>query len=176
MDKYIQSDRHRIGRRPLLFQVVMRKCASSSGFLQLIYRGVYRYLCSKRAIEISWRTKIGYGLYIGHAYGITINDQVKIGNNCNIHKGVTIGQENRGVRMGVPEIGNDVWIGVNATIVGGVTIGDDVLIAPNSYINCDVPSHSIVIGNPCSIKHCDNATEHYINNRFVENNMFKPMP
>ena len=46
-----------------------------------------------------------------------------------------------------------------------IKIGDDVLIAPNSYVNCDIPSHSIVFGNPCVIKHRDNATEDYVNNR-----------
>ena len=70
-----------------------------------------------------------------------------------------------GGRQGTPVIGNEVWIGINATIVGKVTIGDDVLIAPNSYVNCDVPSHSIVFGNPCIIKHRENATEGYINRK-----------
>lgn len=68
-------------------------------------------------------------------------------------------------RQGTPVIGNEVWIGINAAIVGNVTIGDDVLIAPNSYVNCDVPSHSIVFGNPCITKHRENATEGYINRR-----------
>lgn len=97
---------------------------------------------------------------------ITINSEVVIGSNCNIHKGVTIGQENRGLRKGVPTIGDCVWIGVNATIVGKITIGDDVLIAPNSFVNCDVPSHSIFYGNPCIIKHRENATEGYINRKW----------
>lgn len=78
---------------------------------------------------------------------------------------MTIGQENRGIRKGVPVIGNEVWIGINATIVGKITIGDDVLIAPNSYVNCDIPSHSVVFGNPCVIKYREKATEGYINNR-----------
>lgn len=86
-----------------------------------------------------------------------------IGKNCNIHKGVTIGQENRGKRKGTPVIGNNVWIGVNSTIVGGITIGDDVLIAPNTFVNQSVPDHSVVFGNPCIIKHRDQATEGYIN-------------
>lgn len=80
-----------------------------------------------------------------------------------ISKGVTIGQENRGKRKGTPCIGNNVWIGVNATIVGNVVIGNDVLIAPNTYINCDIPDHSIVFGNPCIVKHADDATKDYIN-------------
>ena len=77
---------------------------------------------------------------------------------------MTIGQENRGVRKGTPTIGNKVWIGINSTIVGKITIGDDVLIAPNSYVNRDIPSHSIVFGNPCIVKYRENATENYINN------------
>lgn len=65
----------------------------------------------------------------------------------------------------LPVLGDCVWLGVNSTVVGAVTIGDDVLIAPNSYVNCDVPSHSIVIGNPCRIIPRDNATEGYVNKR-----------
>ena len=118
----------------------------------------------KYGLEIPIETKIGKGLYLGHAFNITINPNAEIGDNCNIHKGVLIGQENRGRRKGAPKLGNKVWIGINAAIVGKVTIGNDVLIAPNSYVNCDVPSHSVVYGNPCIIKHRDNATEGYINN------------
>ena len=84
--------------------------------------------------------------------------------NSDIHKGVVIGQENRGKRKGAPTIWDSVWIGINAAIVGNITIGDDVLIAPNSFVNCDVPSHSIVYGNPCQIKNSENATQGYINN------------
>ena len=88
-----------------------------------------------------------------------------IGENVNIATGVTIGKANRGSNMGVPRIGNNVWIGTNAVIVGNITIGDDVLIAPNTYINVDVPSHSIVVGNPAVLHSRENATEGYINRR-----------
>lgn len=121
-----------------------------------IYRHFY-------GLEIYSETQIGKGFYIGHPYGITINPDAIIGENCNVHKGVVIGRENRGKRKGAPIIGNRVWIGINAAIVGNIKIGDDVLIAPCSYVNCDVPSHSIVFGNPCIIRHRDNATEGYIN-------------
>lgn len=62
-------------------------------------------------------------------------------------------------------IGNNVFIGINAVIVGNIHIGSDVLIAPNSYVNIDVPDHSIVIGNPAAIHANENATEGYINFR-----------
>lgn len=143
-----------------------RKCQfTSNKLLATINRIRFRGIKQKLSIELFGQTSIGHGLYIGHPYGITINSDVVIGSNCNIHKGVTIGQENRGARKGTPTIGNCVWIGVNATIVGKINIGDDVLIAPNSFVNCDIPSHSVVFGNPCIIKHKENATEGYINNK-----------
>lgn len=102
-------------------------------------------------------------MYFGHAYCITINPKAVLGRKINLHKGVTIGQENRGKRKGTPVIGDNVWIGVNATIVGSTHVESDILIAPNSYVNCDVPDYSIVFGNPCIIKHSDFATENYVN-------------
>ena len=76
--------------------------------------------------------------------------------------GITIGVELRGKRKGAPTIGDRVWIGPNATIVGKISVGNDVLIGANSYVNFDVPDHSIVIGNPGRIICKENATEGYI--------------
>lgn len=114
-------------------------------------------------LEIPPSAEIGPGLYLGHAFNITVNPAARIGKNVNLHKGVVIGQENRGPRKGAPVIGDRVWVGANAVIVGKVTVGNDVLVAPGAYINCDVPSHSVVVGNPCSIHTHEGATEGYIN-------------
>lgn len=147
------------------FQLYCRKVQTANNALSRFWwRLCFRMAKEWNHIDMSYMTEIGGGLYIGHPYCITINHNAKIGKNVNIHKGVTIGGENRGTRAGVPSIGNNVWIGINATIVGKITIGDDVLIAPNSFVNCDIPSHSIVIGNPCVIKHVENATVGYIDN------------
>lgn len=149
-----------------LFQYCYRKCqVSKLGISKAFWKICFSLTRFRYKVELSPSVKIGEGLYIGHPYCITINPRTVIGRNCNVHKGVTIGQENRGKRKGTPVIGDCVWIGVNTTIVGAITIGDDVLIAPNSYVNCDIPSHSIVLGNPCIIKHKGNATEGYINNK-----------
>lgn len=167
MNKILKKDQLRYGQGKMpKFQKILRQCQNASNPLtKQIYRLLYRIYANKNHIEISSKAKIGPGLYIGHPYCITVNPKATIGTNCNIHKGVTIGQENRGPRQGVPTIGNCVWIGINSTIVGNITIGDDVLIAPNSFVNCDVPAHSVVFGNPCIIKHKENATDDYINNR-----------
>lgn len=146
------------------FHYYLRKVETEqNALLRLYYRFCFRRVKEKHGIEISYAVKIGKGVYFGHPYNITVNDGAVIGENCNLHKGVLIGQENRGERKGAPTIGNCVWIGVNAAIVGKVNIGNDVLIAPNSFVNCDVPDHSVVFGNPCIIRHRDNATEGYIN-------------
>lgn len=162
-----ELDKFRGGANPpyqRLFRILNDQKEGGGYILHYFLVIIYKIYCRIYSVEIPLSTKIGRGLYIGHPYAITINGDAIIGNNCNIHKGVTIGGENRGLRYGTPIIGNKVWIGVNSTIVGKITIGDDVLIAPNSYVNCNIPSHSIVFGNPCIIKHRDNATENYIGN------------
>jgi serine O-acetyltransferase len=111
--------------------------------------------------------KIGPGFYIGHFGTIVVNQEVEIGRNCNIAHNVTIGVSRRGKHMGVPKIGNEVWIGTGSVLVGGIKVGNNVLIAPNSYVNFDVPDNSIVIGNPAIIKPSENATLGYINNKAI---------
>ena len=124
------------------------------------------YLLSRKyGIEVSDTAEIGKGIYLGHPYNITIGSDVKIGDNVNLHKGCTIGKITAGKRAGSPVIGNCVFIGINATIVGGITIGDDVMIAPNAFVNFDVPSHSVVLGNPGIIHKKNEATKLYIINK-----------
>ena len=144
------------------FYTYLRKAQfARSKIARYYYKFRYLRLARKHGIEIYPELNAGKGLLLLHAFNITVNSKSVIGENVTISKGVTIGQENRGKRKGCPVIGNKVWIGVNAAIVGKITIGDDVLIAPNAYVNCDVPSHSVVFGNPCVIKHRDDATEAY---------------
>lgn len=135
-----------------------------SGRLRFLSRFLLRYNTLKTGIQIGYKTKIGSGFVIVHFGTIAINNEAVIGNNCTIYPGVVVGMSFRGGRRGNPKIGNNVWIGANAVVVGNVTIGDDVLIAPLSYVNFDVPAHSIVIGNPAKIISRDSATEGYINN------------
>lgn len=172
MDKKLESDIFRYGENKNSlpkFQKWFRKYqATSNRVMKIVYKVLFVLYRNKNFIEISADAKIGYGLFIGHPFAITINPDVTIGNNCNIHKGVTIGQENRGNKRGAPIIGDEVWIGINSTIVGKIKVGNDVLIAPNSYVNFDVPDHSIVIGNPGKIIPNVHATKDYINNKFIK--------
>jgi serine O-acetyltransferase len=63
----------------------------------------------------------------------------------------------------VPTIGNHVAVGINSTVVGNIVIGDDVMIAPNAFVNFDVPAHSVVLGNPGVIHAKEEATKGYVN-------------
>ena len=65
---------------------------------------------------------------------------------------------------GVPVLGDLVYVGLNATIVGGVRIGNNVLIAANSFVNFNVPSNSVVLGNPGQIHFKENSTKGYLLN------------
>lgn len=164
-----RSDIKRYGNNKVLaylkiWHFLFRKAQTKKGLFRTLYKVLFRLHSRRHGIEIPSCTRIGKGLYLGHAYNITVNGAAVIGENCHLHKGVTIGLEPRGKRRGTPKIGDRVSICVNATVVGKITIGDDVIIAPGALVNCDVPSHSIVIGNPCSIHHKDNATEGYICN------------
>ena len=92
------------------FYYFFRKAQTANNpIARLYYRFWFKKVKEKQHIELYAGTKVGKGLYIGHPYCITINPDVKIGENVNIHKGVTIGQENRGTRKGTPVIGNQVW-------------------------------------------------------------------
>ena len=105
-------------------------------------------LTYKLGISISPATKIGSGFYIGHFGGIVVNDQSVIGNNCNISPGVTLGQVNRGKYKGYPHLGDNVYIGAGAKIVGAVKVGSNVAIGANCVVTRDVPDGSVVVGIP----------------------------
>lgn len=151
------------GFKYLFFRRKFRLCKKHNPFI-FVYKIFLRHYVSKYGFQIGG--KIGPGLYIGHFGTIIVNEAAIIGRNCNISPGVTIGVTRRGSKMGTPVIGNEVWIGTNAIIVGRIFIGNNVLIAPGSYVNFDVPDNSIVIGNPGIIKNSLKATEGYINNKY----------
>lgn len=112
-----------------------------------------------RACHLDWRRLVS-GSRFWH-YGkpeCRYRSQLQYAQRCDNWSGKP---RQRKVRV----LGDCVWLGVNSTIVGGVRLGNDVLVAPNTYVNCDVPSHSIVIGHPCKIISRDGATDEYINNR-----------
>ena len=180
MDKVFKKDLFRIrpygysiyqllqGFRSQGFRYIylLRKVGSSRFWItKIIYKILLRHYSYKYGFQISPETQIGPGLYIGHFGTIIVSIHAVIGKNCNLSPGVTIGRDHRGARRGSPVIGDQVWIGTNAVLVGKITVGNNVLIAPNAFVNFDVPDHSIVLGNPGKIIPRENPTEGYINHQ-----------
>jgi serine O-acetyltransferase len=136
--------------------------ANRDNIIGAYYRHKLDNIERKTGIHIEGNPNFGRGLIIGHYGRIIINGNAKFGEQIYLTHGVTIGRNAVGKRKGTPVIGNRVRIGTNASIVGNVRIGNDVLIAPNAFVNIDVPDHSVVMGNPCVIHYKENATEGYL--------------
>lgn len=110
---------------------------------------------------------IGSNCYFGAYNHITAINRIQIGDNLLTGKWVTITDNNHGettsdsvsvppikralTSKGPVVIGDNVWIGDKATILAGVTIGDSAIIAANSVVTQNVPSCSVVAGNPARV-------------------------
>lgn len=148
-----------------LFRVLNHWRHERKTILYYILYPYYRYLKYKLNMELEIGTQVGRGLLIVHRGGIKVNPKAVIGDNCTLFSGCVIGSIRGGKRAGAPILGNAVYVGVNAAVVGGIRIGDDVVIAPNSFVNYNVPSHSVCVGNPAIIRHKDEATKYYCFNK-----------
>lgn len=138
----------------------------------VFFRILYERVTIKYGFDCPACTSIGPGFVCGHTGAIAINGQAVIGSNVEVLQGVTIGVEKRGKREGAPVIGNNVWIGSNASIVGKVKVGDNVLIAANAFVNFDVPANSIIVGNPARIIPAKgDAVAGYVNNTISKEQM-----
>lgn len=113
-------------------------------------------------ISIPYMTRIGPGLYIGHFGGIVINPDVVLGRNCNLSQGVTIGQSNRGARKGCPTLGDNIYIGPGAVLIGRIKIGNNAAIGANSVVTRDVPDHAVVVGIPATVISLNGSAD-YVN-------------
>lgn len=87
---------------------------------------------------------------LNHPYGTIINAK-KIGDNFTCCQLTTIGNKIHGRNDLIPTIGNNVCLGANVTIIGDITIGDNVVVGAGSVVVKNVPSNSVVVGNPARI-------------------------
>ncbi|RUA35657.1 MAG: serine acetyltransferase [Bacteroidetes bacterium] len=149
------------------FSFYFRAAQNFSGINPIgLFGRVFLKICKvKYGFQIPHKVKIGKGLFIGHFGNIVINQRASIGDNFNIAQGVTIGYISRGKKKGYPVIGNNVWVGANAVVVGNIKVGDNVLIAPLSFVNFDVPDNAVVSGNPAKIINYKGSFG-YVNNTF----------
>jgi len=102
----------------------------------------------KWGIQIPASAQIGEGFYIGHFGGITIASGAVIGKNVNISQQVTIGEAGQGKKAGAPTIGDDVYIGAGAKVIGKIKVGNNAKIGANAVVYKDIPDNSIVVNYP----------------------------
>lgn len=93
-------------------------------------------------------TPIGPGLFISHGQS-TILSAERIGANLQVHQGVTVGWDYQGHRR--PIIGDGVFIGAGAKVLGAITVGDGALIGANAVVVCDVPAGATAVGIPARV-------------------------
>jgi serine O-acetyltransferase len=103
-------------------------------------------------IEIHPGAKIGKGLFIDHGMGVVIGETAEIGDNVTLYHGVTLGgtgKDDTGKRH--PTVGNNVFIGSGAKILGPIVVGDNVKIGANAVVLENIPSDCTAVGIPARI-------------------------
>lgn len=103
----------------------------------------------KYPCKIFGSTSIDGGMVCYHPYATVINAK-SIGKNFTFRNSITIGNKNN-IPNEIPTIGNNVEVGSNAVIIGKITIGENVSIGAGAVVVKNVPSNSIVVGNPARI-------------------------
>jgi len=106
---------------------------------------LHRHIFFRFGLEIGG--EIGGGLYIAHPAGTVINVE-RMGENCSVIAAVTIGMRNEWI---FPEIGNHVFIGAGARVLGGISIGDYAKIGANAVVMHDIPAYTTAVGVPARV-------------------------
>lgn len=128
--------------------------------LKIVYRGLDEIVTALWGMHIHRRAEIDGGLYIPHPLGVLVG-MAKIGRDCNISQGVTIGLRPGGTaEEDVPTLGDRVWVGPGSVVFGRVTVAAGTAIGALTVVGRNVPPRSLVSGNPMQIlkRDFDNAT------------------
>ncbi len=123
----------------------------------LIAKFMIKRLGVKYGISIPWWIEIGPGFYVGHHGGIWVSPLAVIGRDCNISQEVTIGVGNRG-KVGVPTIGDSVYLGPGAKLFGRIKVGNNVAISANAVVSRNVKPNSVVMAAPAEIVATDDPS------------------
>ncbi|QHG82216.1 serine acetyltransferase [Rhodococcus rhodochrous] len=113
-----------------------------------LYHPVYYVIVDiVMGISLPLQTQIGSGLILRHGQGIVISWKSTIGDGCEIHQNVTLGEKDNAA----PQLRNNVTIGANAVLLGGITVGDDAYIGAGAIVLTDVPAGAVAIGQKARI-------------------------
>jgi serine O-acetyltransferase len=115
--------------------------------LKIVAFFAYKFCEVFMEMQISSQATIGEGLYIGHIGGVHVNPEAIIGKNCDIAHRVTIGASAMG-RKGAPTVGDEVYIGTGATLIGKIKVGSRAKIGANTLVIDNIPEGATVMGVP----------------------------
>lgn len=116
----------------------------------LIAQLIKNYNIRVTGAEIAQNCVIGPGLFIAHPNGIVIGGKARIGNNLSLHQQVTIGLANP-KEIKNPKIGNGVYVGCGAKILGDIKIGNNCIIGANSVVNKNFGDGNLIVGIPAKV-------------------------
>jgi serine O-acetyltransferase len=117
----------------------------------LLYRFLFRYVRNHYGIELPYTVILGRRVIVEHCGAIVIHGYSRIGDDCIIRQGVTIGARRVDRASEAPELGARVDVGAGAKILGKVRIGDGAEIGANAVVLNDLPPHVIAVGIPARI-------------------------
>jgi serine O-acetyltransferase len=120
-------------------------------FARKLHVGLHLLMRITVGVELPVSAQVGPGLRIFHQSAITISGQTKIGARCRLRQGVTIGVASTG--GGSPVLGDDVFVGPYAQILGAIEIGDGAVIGAMAVVTRDVPAGARVRAAPTTIDH-----------------------
>lgn len=175
MLEYIKSDLYRYygkcNLKTFIYGYIKNKCFRFTTYLRMCngkgiikYIGLFFWILNRnKSIQIHYKTKIGYGFYIGHYAPIFINKNVIIGNNCNISQCCTIGSNIDKAAL----IGDNVYIGPNVCIIDDVKIGNNVTIGAGSIVTKDIPDNATAVGNYAKVINYNNPKK-FIKNPWIK--------
>ena len=112
--------------------------------LELLFNRINTFYCN---CIIGRGAEFGPGFVLVHGTGIVINGAVRGGANVKLEHQVTIGAE----RRQSPVLGDDVFVGAGAKVIGSVTIGTGARVGANAVVVDDAPPHATVVGIPARV-------------------------
>lgn len=138
------------GHHPQIGAITLYRLASGlkRGRVPLLPQFMSFALHVWHGLEINLDMPVGGGLFIAHCQGSVIFAR-SIGENATFIHAVTLGIRNE---FEFPTLGNNVFVGAGARILGGVTIGDDAKIGANAVVISDIPRGATAIGVPAKIR------------------------
>lgn len=115
----------------------------------VIYFLLYKIAEALSGIRISIYSEIGPGLVIHNFGGVIIHG--RLGANCTIVQGAQLISRSDGKDSGWPTLGDNVYVGSGAKVLGNIQVGDNVRIGANAVVMADVPDNSLVMPPECSV-------------------------